>query len=103
MPLSLSVVYTQHFVFSDSGKVLNQYYTFDFFNYAGIHRPVTLFTTPYSYIDDISVLTDIDGDAGKMYVFKVQFRKSDVRFFRYCTLQRFLRCFIRQREICLSH
>ncbi|KAI7815367.1 beta-glucuronidase [Rhyzopertha dominica] len=49
---------------TDSGKVLNQYYTFDFFNYAGIHRPVTLFTTPYSYIDDISVLTDIDGDAG---------------------------------------
>lgn len=50
--------------FSDGGKKITQSYTFDFFNYAGIHRPVVLFTTPYSYIDDITVLTDIDGDTG---------------------------------------
>uniref|UniRef100_A0A8C5X265 Beta-glucuronidase n=1 Tax=Malurus cyaneus samueli TaxID=2593467 RepID=A0A8C5X265_9PASS len=30
---------------------------FDFFNYAGIHRPVVLYTTPAAYIDDITVTT----------------------------------------------
>uniref|UniRef100_A0A672SP99 Glucuronidase beta n=1 Tax=Sinocyclocheilus grahami TaxID=75366 RepID=A0A672SP99_SINGR len=30
---------------------------FDFFNYAGIHRPVLLYTTPKAHIDDISVET----------------------------------------------
>ncbi|XP_065587905.1 beta-glucuronidase isoform X2 [Cyrtonyx montezumae] len=30
---------------------------FDFFNYAGIHRPVVLYTTPSVYIDDITVTT----------------------------------------------
>ncbi|CAI9590473.1 unnamed protein product [Staurois parvus] len=37
---------------------------FDFFNYAGIHRPVVLYTTPSVYIDDITVTTDIIGDMG---------------------------------------
>ncbi|CAG9857009.1 unnamed protein product [Phyllotreta striolata] len=32
-------------------------YTFDFFNYAGIDRPVYLYTTPKTYIDDITVVT----------------------------------------------
>ncbi|KAJ8974538.1 hypothetical protein NQ317_009105 [Molorchus minor] len=40
----------------ESGR-LNQIYSFDFFNYAGIDRPVKLYTTPKTYIDDISVLT----------------------------------------------
>ncbi|XP_050307310.1 beta-glucuronidase-like isoform X2 [Anthonomus grandis grandis] len=35
----------------------DQTYTFDFFNYAGIHRPVKLYTTPKTYIDDITVIT----------------------------------------------
>lgn len=39
-----------------------QTYTFDFFNYAGIHRHVTLFTTPQVFIDDITVVTDVDDD-----------------------------------------
>ena len=30
---------------------------FDFFNYCGITRPVKLYTTPWSYVEDIS-LTD---------------------------------------------
>lgn len=58
--------------FSDQGKKVTQSYTFDFFNYAGIHRPVVLYTTPYSYIDDITVLTDIDGDTGIVH-YKVSF------------------------------
>ena len=35
---------------------------FDFFNYAGIHRPVWLYTTPKEdYIEDIKILTQNDG------------------------------------------
>jgi len=45
------------------GYVLFQH-DFDFFNYAGIHRPVYLYTTPQIYIDDITVITDIDQNAG---------------------------------------
>lgn len=32
---------------------------FDFFNYAGLHRPVRLYTTPQNYLEDITVTTDI--------------------------------------------
>lgn len=41
-----------------------QDFHFDFFNYAGIHRPVKLYTTPKTYIEDITVVTDIDGTDG---------------------------------------
>ena len=37
---------------------------FDFFNYAGIHRHVTLYTTPLVYIEDITIVTDIQGTDG---------------------------------------
>ncbi len=37
---------------------------FDFFNYAGIHRPVKLYTTPESYIEDITIVPDVDGTDG---------------------------------------
>ena len=37
---------------------------FDFFNYAGIHRSVRLYTTPRYFIDDITIVTDIQGTAG---------------------------------------
>ncbi|KAJ9592381.1 hypothetical protein L9F63_015949 [Diploptera punctata] len=47
-----------------NGTKVVQTYTFDFFNYAGIHRPVHLYTTPSVYIDDISVHTDVRGDTG---------------------------------------
>jgi beta-glucuronidase len=50
---------------SDGGPKIVQHYKFDFFNYAGIHRPVMLYTTPSVYIDDILVNTDINGDTGK--------------------------------------
>jgi beta-glucuronidase len=46
-----------------SGR-LKQQLTFDFFNYAGIDRPVVLYTTPSTYIDDITVVTDVDGTNG---------------------------------------
>ena len=37
---------------------------FDFFNYAGINRPVRIYTTPRSYIRDITITTDIRGSDG---------------------------------------
>jgi len=33
--------------------------TFDFFNYAGIHRPVKLYTTPAVHLSDINVTTNV--------------------------------------------
>jgi beta-glucuronidase len=41
-----------------------QRYFHDFFNYAGLHRPVWLYSTPRSYIADISVSTAYDPGAG---------------------------------------
>lgn len=37
---------------------------FDFFNYAGIHRSVILYTTPFCYVEDITVITDTKGTTG---------------------------------------
>lgn len=54
----------------DLGQPLNQYrqtYFHDFFNYAGIHRPVLLYMTPQRYIDDITVRTDIEGTTGLIH------------------------------------
>ncbi|CAC5378346.1 uidA [Mytilus coruscus] len=38
--------------------------SFDFFNYAGIHRSVKLYTTPIFFIDDITIVTDVKGSDG---------------------------------------
>jgi beta-glucuronidase len=46
------------------GKVARNSPNFDFFNYAGIHRPVKLYTTPGVYIKDITVVTDWQGTIG---------------------------------------
>lgn len=60
------------------GEVIRNYPNFDFFNYAGIMRPVQIYTTPHDYIEDISIQTDISGEVsyqircsgeGKMLVF----------------------------------
>jgi beta-glucuronidase len=42
--------------------------TYDFFPFAGLHRPVVLYTTPANFIEDIAVVTDIDGNTGKVSV-----------------------------------
>lgn len=41
-----------------------QNYQHDFFNYAGLHRSVWLYSVPREFIKDITVVTDVDGDAG---------------------------------------
>ncbi|XP_067936810.1 beta-glucuronidase-like [Watersipora subatra] len=38
--------------------------TFDFFNYAGIHRPVLLYTTPQQHVTDVTIKTRINGSSG---------------------------------------
>lgn len=41
-----------------------QEFTFDFFNYAGIHRPVKLYTTPAVYLSDITITTSHSNEEG---------------------------------------
>jgi beta-glucuronidase len=36
----------------------------DFFNYAGLHRTVWLYTTPASFVEDVTVVTGVDGSTG---------------------------------------
>jgi beta-glucuronidase len=36
----------------------------DFFNYAGLHRTVWLYTTPAAFVDDVTVVTGLDGSTG---------------------------------------
>ena len=45
-------------VLPDGTRRQRQYH--DFFNYAGLHRSVWLYTTPTAHIDDVTVVTDID-------------------------------------------
>ncbi|KAH8256365.1 hypothetical protein KR032_004828, partial [Drosophila birchii] len=47
---------------TDKGTVPVQSYTFDFFNYAGIHRSVHLYTTPLLHISDLEVSTQYSSD-----------------------------------------
>ncbi len=42
--------------------------TFDFFPFAGLHRPVVLYTVPQTYIEDITVVTGIDDTEGTIRV-----------------------------------
>ncbi|XP_032389708.1 beta-glucuronidase [Etheostoma spectabile] len=54
-----------HTKYPDGFFVQNIY--FDFFNYAGIHRSVLLYTTPKAYVDDITVVTDFSDNTGLAY------------------------------------
>lgn len=46
------------------GKVIRNTPNFDFFNYAGIHRPVKIYTTPQTYVKDVTIVTAIESAAG---------------------------------------
>ncbi|XP_037944931.1 beta-glucuronidase isoform X2 [Teleopsis dalmanni] len=46
-------------VAKDGGVAIVQTYSFDFFNYAGIHRSVHLYTTPKTFIEEVEVTTDL--------------------------------------------
>ena len=42
--------------------------TFDFYPFAGLHRPVVLYSVPEIHIEDIAVVTERDGDGGVVRV-----------------------------------
>lgn len=42
--------------------------TYDFFPFAGLHRPVVLYSVPQSFVDDVTVTTAIDGADGVVRV-----------------------------------
>lgn len=55
------------------GKVVRDTPNFDFFNYAGIQRPVKLYTTPNTYIRDITLTTEIQGTNARVgYAIKTE-------------------------------
>ncbi len=45
-------------------KVVKNFVNFDFFNYAGIHRPVKIYTTPKTYLKDVSIVSRFEGTKG---------------------------------------
>lgn len=54
---------------SDGNRsTLVQTYTFDFFNYAGIHRSVHLYTTPVVHIKSVVTTTAVLGSVGRINV-----------------------------------
>ncbi len=42
--------------------------TYDFFPFAGIHRPVILYSLPQSFVEDVTVVTELDGVDGIVQV-----------------------------------
>ncbi|MDQ0256706.1 beta-glucuronidase [Evansella vedderi] len=48
------------------GKVVRNTPNFDFFNYAGIHRPVKIYTTPKTYVKDVTIVTDFEDTIGQV-------------------------------------
>jgi beta-glucuronidase len=56
---------------SDSGKDVIQQYSFDFFNYAGIHRSVQLYTTPATFIKELILDSTVDDDGHGRVHFKI--------------------------------
>uniref|UniRef100_A0A0K8VYX4 Beta-glucuronidase n=1 Tax=Bactrocera latifrons TaxID=174628 RepID=A0A0K8VYX4_BACLA len=52
----------------DGGVAIVQSYTFDFFNYAGIHRSVHLYTTPKTFIEEVEVTSNLaEKSVGHIY------------------------------------
>lgn len=47
-------------------KKNRNYPNFDFFNYSGLTRPVKLYTTPKDYIEDITVVPQIEGENAEL-------------------------------------
>jgi beta-glucuronidase len=51
-------------VIEDTPDGKRQVYWHDFFNYAGIHRPVWLYATGRAHLTDVTVVTGLDGATG---------------------------------------
>lgn len=63
---------------SDDGKKIIQQYSFDFFNYAGIHRSVHLYTTPNISIKDIFVNTTVTEERHGLVDFKIELSEQNI-------------------------
>lgn len=50
---------------------------FDFFNYAGINRPIRIYTTPKDYISDISVVSEVHGNNAEL-IYEVETKGEGV-------------------------
>lgn len=48
------------------GKVVQNSPNFDFFNYAGLQRPIKIYTTPTNYVKDIAIDTNILDTTGRL-------------------------------------
>ncbi|KAH8300075.1 hypothetical protein KR044_009524 [Drosophila immigrans] len=55
-------------VANDDGHTIIQSYTFDFFNYAGIHRSVHLYTTPKTFIEEVEIKTKLSDNNSVGYI-----------------------------------
>jgi beta-glucuronidase len=53
-------------VMEDTEAGRQQIYWHDFFNYAGLHRSVWLYSTPTDYVRDVTVVTGLAGDTGSV-------------------------------------
>ncbi|WP_145330973.1 beta-glucuronidase [Paenibacillus xylanexedens] len=53
-----SIIEKKH---SNGQITLHNLPNFDFFNYAGLHRPVKIYTTPMTYVKDVTIVTKLDG------------------------------------------
>jgi beta-glucuronidase len=53
-------------VIEDTPDGTRQIYWHDFFNYAGIHRPVWLYATGNAHLTDVTVVTGLDGANGSV-------------------------------------
>lgn len=61
------------------GKKVKNEPNFDFFNYAGLQRPVKIYTTPHTYVQDVEIVTDLEGLNGTVkYAVKIV-NKAEVK------------------------
>ncbi|ADP83644.1 beta-glucuronidase [Pseudofrankia inefficax] len=51
-------------IVQDTATGRQQIYFHDFFNYAGLHRPVWLYSTPRAHLSDVTVVTALAGTEG---------------------------------------
>ena len=58
----------------DTPRGRRQKYMHDFFNYAGLHRPVWLYATPHTYLDGLRVTTDVDDPLAEQVAATVGYR-----------------------------
>lgn len=58
---TLPVGFYKEYEVEGVGKVIKNQPNFDFFNYAGLHRPVKIYTTPKTFVQDVTIVSHIDG------------------------------------------